>query len=325
MLPSMPRLEVRPLQAADIPACGALLAQRHRRHRARQPLLSPRYEDPDTAAAEVGAAVAAEHASGAVALRAGSVVGYLLGAPKAAPFWGPNVWVEAAGLATLEAEVMRDLYAVAATRWVDEGRTAHYVVLPAGAPELADAWFRLGFGMQHAHGLRPVSDAPPPPSSVVVRRATREDLTSLARLYIELPLHQGLAPTFAAMRPETLEESTAEWSEYIDDPGYATFVAEREGDVVGSAVGCSVEKSGGHAGLARPDNAGLLGFAAVFPEARGSGSGRALGEAVIAWAAAAGFDSVVTDWRSTNLLSSRAWPRLGFVESFLRLHRLVGY
>jgi hypothetical protein len=34
---------------------------------------------------------------------------------------------------------------------------------------------------------------------------------------------------------------------------------------------------------------------------------------------------VATDWRVTNLLSSRTWPRLGFVESFVRLHRLVGY
>jgi hypothetical protein len=34
---------------------------------------------------------------------------------------------------------------------------------------------------------------------------------------------------------------------------------------------------------------------------------------------------VATDWRVTNLLASRTWPRLGFAESFLRLHRLVGY
>ena len=34
---------------------------------------------------------------------------------------------------------------------------------------------------------------------------------------------------------------------------------------------------------------------------------------------------MVTDWRVTNLLSSRAWPALGFTETFLRLHRLVGY
>jgi GNAT superfamily N-acetyltransferase len=327
MLPPMSGLVVRPFEAADLPACGALLARRHRRHRTRHPLLSAGYEDPEAATAELKTAVAAENASGAVALRAGTVVGYLLGAPKTAPLWGPNVWVEAAGLAALEAEVSRDLYAVAAQRWVEEGRTAHYVVMPSGEPELVDAWFRLGFGLQHVHGLRPVPDPPPPAStSVTVRRAERDDVPALAELYRELPIHQGRAPTFGAMRPETMEESVAEWNEYIDDSGYATFVAERDGTVIGSAVGCSLDKyAGAHVGLAAPDSAAQLGFAAVFPAARGTGAGRALGEAVLAWAASGGFASAVTDWRTTNLLSSRTWPRLGFVESFLRLHRLVGY
>jgi hypothetical protein len=50
-----------------------------------------------------------------------------------------------------------------------------------------------------------------------------------------------------------------------------------------------------------------------------------LGEAVLGWSAERGFDCVVTDWRVTNLLSSRAWPALGFEETFLRLHRMIGY
>jgi hypothetical protein len=50
-----------------------------------------------------------------------------------------------------------------------------------------------------------------------------------------------------------------------------------------------------------------------------------LGEAVLDWIGTAGFDCAVTDWRVTNLLSSRAWPALGFTETFLRLHRLIGY
>jgi GNAT superfamily N-acetyltransferase len=95
--------------------------------------------------------------------------------------------------------------------------------------------------------------------------------------------------------------------------------------VVGSAVGCRLEKSSANAGLARPDNAGFLGFAAVFPDARGLGAGRALGEAVLAWSAEQQHSCVVTDWRTTNLLSSRAWPALGFEESFVRLHRHLGY
>jgi ribosomal protein S18 acetylase RimI-like enzyme len=322
----MSGFEVRPFQPADLRACGALLAQRHRDHRGRQPLLSARYEDPAAAAAEIETAVAAEHASGAVALRRGAIVGYLLGAPKAAPTWGPNVWVEAAGQATVEAELMRDLYAFAATSWVDEGRTAHYVILPAGEPELVDAWFRLGFGLQHIHGLRPTPHTPPRSSpSVLVRRAGRDDVAALARASRELALHQGLAPTYSAAQPETPEESIAAWRDYVDDPDYVTFVAQRDDMVVGAAVGCSIEKSSSHTGPARPDNAFFLGFASVFPQGRGSGVGRALAEAVFAIAATRGFDSVVIDWRATNLLASRTWPRLGFAESFLRLHRLVGY
>ncbi len=111
----------------------------------------------------------------------------------------------------------------------------------------------------------------------------------------------------------------------LDDPAYTTFVAEVEGDVIGSSGGCSLELSSSHPPLTRPDYAGFPAFAAVVPHARGLGAGRALGEAVVAWTAQVGYHCVVTDWRVTNLLSSRTWPRLGFAESFLRLHRLVGY
>jgi GNAT superfamily N-acetyltransferase len=322
----MSKLEVRPFETADVPAAGVLLAERHRRHREVQPLLAARYEDVDIAAVEVGAALAVEHASGAVASRDGQLVGFLLGAPKSGDAWGPNVWVEAAGQAVTEPEVMRDLYAVAATRWVDEGRKAQYVLVPASEVDLVRAWFRLGFGHQHSHALRALPTQPPATvAGITVRRAGRADIPVLAQLELELPLHQALAPTFSAATVPSLDEVRSEWESDVDSPEYATFVAVRLGDVIGSAVGCALEKSSSHNGLARPDNTGFLGFAAVFPPARGSGAGRALGEAVLQWAAANGFDSVATDWRVTNLLSSRAWPALGFTESFVRLHRLIGY
>lgn len=324
---AMSRVEIRPIVAADVPACGALLADRHRRHRLAQPLLSPRFETVDAAVAELTAAFETADASGAVALRAGVPVGFLLGAPKTSPLWGPNIWVEAAGQAVTDAEVMRDLYASAATRWVDEGRTAHYVVVPAQDEELVRAWFRLGFGQQHAHAVRPPTrlSTAAGDGGVSVRRAGRADIPPLARLDLELPTHQGLSPTFSAGRVGTLEDSLADWADDIDNPEYATFVAERDGEVIGSAIGCALEKSSSHLGLARPDNAAFLGYAAVFPHARRAGAGRALGAAVVDWAVDGGFDSVVTDWRVTNLLSSRTWPRLGFTETFLRLHRMIGH
>ena len=322
----MPGLELLPFDASHVPDAGRLLAARHRAHRQAEPLLSARHEDPAACEAEVSAVLALDDASGAVAVRDGRVIGYLLGAPKPGATWGPNVWVESAGLAAEEAEDLRDLYAAAATRWVDEGRTAHYVLVPAHDQAAVGAWFRLAFGHQHTHAIREVPTEPPSaPACVVVRRAVRADIPALARLDLELPLHQGLAPTFSAGDLGSYEESVQEWEEDFGDPEFATFVAEHDGRVVGSAVGCALDKSSTNNGLARPENAGFLGFAAVFPADRGLGAGRALGEAVLDWSREQRHSRVVTDWRATNLLSSRAWPALGFRPTYLRLHRLLGH
>ncbi len=321
----MSGLELRAFDVSDIPDAAALLADRHRRHRLAQPLLAKRYEQIEDAAEEIRAAFDSPDASGAVARHGGRLVGYLLGAPKPADVWGPNVWVEAAGVAVAEPEIARDLYGVAAARWMAEGRAAHYVVVPATDSQLIASWFRLGFGHQHTHAIRDVPDRPPPPAKLTIRPAVHADIPALARLELELPLHQGLSPVFSAARAPTLQESVADWESDWDSPEYAVFVAENDGTVVGSAVGCALTKSGAHSGLLRADGAGYLSFAAVFPHARGRGTGRALGEAVLDWAAKAGYASVAVDWRETNLLSSRTWPALGFVPTFLRLHRVVGY
>jgi GNAT superfamily N-acetyltransferase len=322
----MAKHQVRALDTEDLDGAARLLARRHRDHRAVHPELPARFEDPEVARAEIDATWRSDGASGAVALRDGEVTGYLLGAPKRTEVWGPNIWVEAAGQAATEPETMRDLYAVAAARWVGGGRRAQYVLTPAHDNALVDAWFRLGFGAQHAHAVRPPREqAPTIPDGVTVRRPVRSDIPALARLDLVLPEHQQQSPVFSAAPVDDLQAMVAEWEDDIDDPSFTPFVAEHAGRVVGSAVGCAVEKSSGHAGLARPDHAALFSFAAVHPEARGHGVGRALGESVLHWAATEGYGTVATDWRVTNLLSSRAWTALGFEMTFLRLHRLIGF
>jgi GNAT superfamily N-acetyltransferase len=320
----MPRLEIVPFTSDHVPAAAALLAERQRAQRIVEPALAVRYEDPAATQPEIEGLLAADGASGVVALDGDEPVGFLVGTRRDES-WGPNVWVETAGHAVREPELARDLYAAAATRWVEEGRTSHHVIVPATDGALVDAWFRVGFGHQHVHALREVAtvDECGTPTDVSIRRPTRDDIPALARLELALPEHQARSPVFSTLALPTLEAAVAEWEADFDDWRLTTFVGELGGRVVGSAIGCPLEVSSMHRGLADADRAGFLGFAAVEPEARGHGVGGALLDAVHGWAREAGYPTLVTDWRMTNLLSSRMWSHRGFRPTFFRLFRAV--
>ena len=316
----MSRLELRELAEDDLDGAGSLLAARHRRHRAAEPLLSERFEDADAARAEVASLWASDQASGAVALREAKQVGFLLGTRKDDGTWGANVWVEAAGYAAAEPEVVRDLYAFAAQRWVDEGRTRHYALVP-GLDDQVEPWFRLSFGAQHAHGIREVEAREWPPGT---RRAQTGDLEELAALTPVISDHQALAPVFSGVeRQDDPDELRASLLADVADERLGELVFERDGRVLAQFELAPVELGSTHRGLAQPNRAALLGWAATVPEARGTGAGVALTEASLAWAHEQGYTAMVTDWRETNLLSSRFWPARGFRRSFLRLYRSI--
>ena len=97
-------------------------------------------------------------AYGVVALdEAGQIVGYLTGLHRTEEIWGRACWspVEGQALAAgIDAERIRDLYAVWAEHFVDRGIFRHYVHVPADDPELQAAWFRTGFGQMQAHASR---------------------------------------------------------------------------------------------------------------------------------------------------------------------------
>jgi GNAT superfamily N-acetyltransferase len=320
-------LVIRPLAPGDTAMAANLLAERHRRHRVAEPLLDPAYEDVGAARTEIEGLLQADQADGWAASRNDVLVGYLIGIAKNAEIWGANVWVEAAGHAATEPDVVRHLYAVAAGQWVGAGRTNHHVLVPATDAGLVDAWFRLDFGQQHLHAVRespPASFGVVPRSELIIRRATSDDVQPLIELERVLPLHLAGSPVFSRLPVSTREEIVAELEADLVDPKYHFLVAEHDGDVIGTAIGCSLEVSTGATGLNRPPHAGYLAYAAVLPAARGLGAGRALGEAVLAWARDAGYDRIATDWRSTNLEADRAWLGMGFRPTFRRLHRMIG-
>jgi ribosomal protein S18 acetylase RimI-like enzyme len=319
----MPGLVLDAFTDEHVGGAAGLLAERHARHRATEPLLPAAFEDPAAARGAVEDAWGAEGASGAVATRDGEVVGYLVGAPRAAS-WGPNVWVETAGHAVRDAETLRDLYGAAAAAWVDAGATRHYALVPAADTALVDAWFRVSFGLQHTLGIR---ETPPPASAagdgrVLVREARPGDVEALVPLDL-LEAHQAESPTFAETPQPDPDELRAELAEEIADPEAGLIVAELHGRVVGCATAAAIERSSLHGGLARADRACILGYAATLPDVRGAGVGLALTDGVFAWAREHGYPTIAVDWRETNLLASRFWRSRGFRPTFLRLYRSI--
>ena len=304
-------MKIVPFADEHLDAAAELLAERHDRHREEFPELPEGLDY----RAEI-ANLLADGADGAFTDGA-----YVLGRPDSPEHWGPNMWVDAAGHAARDPELLRDVWAAAAAGWFEQGVRAHYTLVPANDASLLDGWFRLGFGAQQAHGVMEIPERERPPN---VREATEDDVEALVEIGPLLSRHQRQAPVFSSVPEQTAEDVRADVLDDFSLDGVANLVYDLEGRIVGDFFVCPLELSNAHAGLARPPGAAFIGFAITHPEARGAGVGVALTDASFAWARAHGYETMVTDWRATNLLASRFWPRRGFRTSFLRLHRWIG-
>jgi GNAT superfamily N-acetyltransferase len=297
----MAGLEIHPLSDLRDDAAG-LLAERFARQRAAEPLL-PEIDD---------FAAQLPEDDGLVATRGGAAVAYLAGALD-----GDTARVGFAGCAASEPDALRDLFAVLAERW-DVSRFA--VAVPASDERLIDAWFRLAFGCQFMWAVRETGDASQIEFGGRIRPGTPDDLESVAEFDEILWLLQSRSPSFSGLHLPSRDEFLAEWGDTWDDPElFPHFVAERDGRVVGHAL--LYRRPEGDLRVP-PENIDLA-HAATLDDVRGSGVGLALTQHVLTWAHEHGYQSMTTDWRSANLLSSRFWPRRGFRPQYLRLYRAV--
>ena len=306
---------IAPFASEHVPGAADLLTTLHQDHRRIAPLLGPL--DHAGAVAAIETLLGADGTTGAVAIDGSQVVGYLLGTPKTGSAWGPNTWVEPAGCA---GERLRELWAFAAAPWVAAGQCAQYALVP---PSLAPEFFSLGFGLQHVHAAKPVTH--PLLHDPRVRPATRADIPVLARIDVTFHEHLVASPVFSGLTVTTYDAAVQEWESDIDDPDFWVLVAEVEGVVVGSAIGCDISQSAANRGIIAPSPAAHLAFAGVLPSARGLGLGTALAVAVETRAHDEGYSVICTDWRASNLEADRSWTSRGYAPTFLRLHRLIGH
>jgi GNAT superfamily N-acetyltransferase len=292
----MPDVEIRPFSDEHLDAAASLLRERHERHLAAEPLLA---RDVDFRAQLRG--------DGVVALRDGELRAYLLGQTTA-----EDAFVDFAGCAAAEPELLRDLYAALAPRWE---RDRHRVYVPATDTALVDVWFRLAFGLQFTLAVR----EPEPGAGEGVRPGSADDLGAVVALEQEFTRHLHAAPSFSGRAELSDDELRADWEGTWDDDRFTHFVAERDGHVVGHALLYRRDRGD----LRVPENSIDLALVVTLPEVRGTGAGRALVTHSLGWAYDQGFGAVTIDWRVVNLLADRFFRAGGFRPTFVRLYRHV--
>lgn len=325
-------VEIVPFETRMLAEAGELFALRQRRQRLARPELPARFEKSNDAYVAVEALWKREWASGVAAVSDGKLLGYLLGEMVMDELWGRSGWVRFAGCALApgqDTEVVRDLYAALACRWVDDfGCFNHFAIMPTSEESLLSKWFALGFGIEQIHGLFALDAldlAPcPDPPGVTIRRITPEDHAALEDLSDVIWRYQTQAPVWGIHLPERQARHRREYGDLCLEPdnarlwlafcagkpaGFQGFFPE-EGSVTSPFV---------------PELCIELGIGATREWARGRGIGKALFRHGLAQAYADGFRFSLTDWRSTNLLSSRFWPRMGFQPVAYRLARRVDF
>jgi len=321
-------IEIAPFDESMLEAAAQVYALRHAQDRHMLPGLPDYFDQVEAARHAVETAWCHTHTSGAAALENGRLVAYVFGEAKADTLRERHIWMHFAGHAVdpqHDPELYRDLYAVVGQAWLNKGYSHHFILLPAAPDARKDAWLQLGFAYEQVYALLSLADWKPHesqiPAGIVVRQAHPQDSRLLEELAPIIRRHQAGAPVWGTALPEDEQEIRQGYSELAGDPSWVVWLAILYGKAVGMQGYHRRETSPGDPLI--PDGCIELSVAGTLPEARGRGVGVALTQHGLESARQAGYAWCLSDWRITNLLSSRFWPRRGFQPVAYRMVRHV--
>lgn len=302
---------------------ASLLANRHQNERKVNKELPVKFEEIAYAKKAIESLVTKDWI-GVAAIKDEQLVGYMIGSIQTDKNRERHTWIQYAGVAIApdeNDELYRELYAVFASEMVNHGSFHHYVMVPSGDNKMLNAWFRLGFAYEQVHGIRDISEGIEPNSihpDFQIRLATKDDEKDIRALATVIMEHQAKSPVFAPGFIEERADYQDGYAELIDDETVTFWLAIHENKVVGFQVYMPSEASDEN--MLIPDSCVSLVVGATVESARGMGVGTALLQNGLTHAMESGYTSCETDWRMTNLESSRFWSKNGFKPL---VHRLV--
>ena len=153
--------------------------------------------------------------------------------------------------------------------------------------------------------------AVPPDPGLRIRRAGPADLDSVVALGMETVRYDAHFGTVIE-RPDTAAALRREAAVRLAGPAPWTWLAERDGQVVGSLYAQSPDQAGWIAPLVRPAPVAYLELMAVLPGARGAGVGAALAAVYHAAADAAGVAVTLLHYEQMNPLAAPFWSQQGY-------------
>ncbi len=320
-----------PLTDEMLPQAGALLAQRHQRHRLQFPNLPSRFEQADVATRALTKLFEKKSALGYAAFRNGEMLAYLLG-DYSSEAWGRCGWVHLPGSALADGEstnILQDLYVKLGDDWVRRGVFIHHTYLSVAEPALVNAWFDMDFGKERVDAMLDMQKLEIPeiaiPDDVTIRRAGKGDNAHFSGLSHVIFRELEKAPYWHPTPPEVWGELKEGWAELADDETVAAWLALNGEQVLGTiAAWATIDPETDSAtDMFADEKIAYLSIAATQPESRGIGIGTALTRLCLSHIKEAGYNYCYSNWISPNLSASRFWPRFGFKEVSYRLTRNI--
>jgi GNAT superfamily N-acetyltransferase len=284
-------------------AAARLFAESYRIARERDPLLPPRFEDPQVVEPRIREL--AEKRPGVAALTDGVLTGYLLGGvipswrgarTAFVPFWAHAVSNVQRG------RTMEDMYSVLTGEWTSDGCSIHLVTVLADDKEMVDTLFRVGHGMAVYDTMRDLRPVAGPFAEADVRSAGSQDRDTFHSLRAGLVDFLSGPPVFLVTGEDKPEEYYRDW---LGSRSKAVWLAHRGAEAVGYMQACRLDDKV----LVTDDKTAWVQGAYTKPDLRSQGIAAALLRECVEWARSEGFERLAVDFEGENVLGRRFWLR----------------
>ena len=315
-----------PFSEQHITIAAQLLVHQNQHILLRFPLLPERITQMDATHDFLSALFQKPDSRGMVLLENGKLTAYMLGSYNENPFFGRHCWVPFGGIAlpTINLQqIFRHLYAATGSQWIQDGVLNHYLVCP-DIPAWQQAAFSLSFGQEQAYAVASIKDQreePTIPAGIEIRAVLPEDANQLFANGHWIAAHLNKSPVWEPVPQQHLDAILPEYAKLANDDTSTTMVAVDGEKIVGCVVLYTVDVGPDH--LLGVPSAGEFAAAAIDPAYRKRGVGKALFTRLINEARLQKFETLFTDWRTTNLAAASYWPGFGFETFAYRLLRRV--